>query len=330
MKKLFGSLFILTALSILVFSACKKKDPDPPVEPVSKEPTITINNSKSSSNTLSAKIDSITLHIVANADTDRKIKKLTIVRALTGQASVVIFTKADYSVKDLYLSYIDSITSGQNQLGITDGDEINYSASVEDDKGKISTEAVYKVLISSVAISPQKYIGAPLCLLSINPYRFIGTDNFFQRYRSGTDSTSTDSSRASLAMLNSAKIDFLYFYSPSGSVGNAFYSPDFVFAAGIANGWKEETDKWPVKNKTIFVLKPDITSSAFDALTGKAFLDELELVDFTVGAQSKLTNLIKDNVFAYKKSNGKRGFIKIGNPSTGNSGQILILIKSEI
>ncbi len=329
MKKLFGSLFILTALSIFVFTACKKKE-TPPVEPVSKEPSVTINNSKNSTNTLSAKIDSITIHIVANADTDRKIKKLSITRSLTGQASVVIFTKSDYSVKDLYFSYVDTITSGQHQLGITDGDEINYSAVVEDDKGKISAEAMYKVIISSVAISPQIYLGAPLCLNSINPYRFIGTENAFQRYRPGVDSTSTADARISLALLNSSKVDFLFFYSPSGSIGNAIYSPDFVFPVGTTNGWKEETDKWPTKNKTIFVLKPEITSSAFDALSGKAFLDEIELVDFSVGAQNKLTNLSKDNVFAYKKGNGKRGFVKVGNPAVGNSSQILILIKSEI
>lgn len=329
MKKLFRSLFILSALSMFVFSTCKKDTP-PPVEPVSNEPTVTINNSKNSQNTLSAKIDSITIHIVANADTDRKIKKLSITRSLTGQASVVIFTKADYSVKDLYLSYIDSITSGQHQLGIGDGDEINYSATVEDDKGKISKEAIYKVLISSVAISPQIYLGAPLCLVTVNPYRFIGTENFFQRYRPGTDSTSTTDARATLARLNSSKIDFVYFYSTAGAIGNAIYSPDFPFSAGTANGWKEETDKWPVKNHTIFVVTPDITSSAFDALSGKAFLDELELVDFNVGAQNKLTNLAKDLVFAYKKGNGKRGFIKVGNPAVGTSSQILIIIKAEI
>lgn len=327
MKKLFGSLFILTALSIFVFTACKKKE-TPPVEPVFKEPTITINNSKSSTNTFSAKIDSVTIHIIANADTDRKIKKLSITRSLTGQASVVIFTKSDYSVKDLYFSYVDSITSGQQQLQITDGDEINYSAVVEDDKGKASAEALYKVIISSVAISPQIYLGAPLNL--IIPYRFIGTDNFFQRYRAGTDSTSTDSSRVSLALLNSSKIDFLFFYSPAGSIGNAIYSPNYNFPAGTANGWKEETDKWPTKNSTIFVITPDITSSAFDALSGKAFLDEIELVDFSVGAQYKLSNLTKDLVFAYKKGNGKRGFIKVGNPAVGNTSQILILIKSEL
>ncbi len=318
MKKLFRSVAILTAITAIGLSACKDPETVTPTE--SNPPTLTINGSLEAKNTISVSADSVSMYIVASAATDRTLKKMIITRGIPQQSTVTLLNKTNYTVKDLAFGFIDTITSGTNQFGLTDGDEITYTVTVEDDKGKTQT-AIMKVSVATLAVSPQLFIGGPSC--TINDFRFFGVEDNFQRYRAGSDSTKTF-----LARKSPGKVDFLFFWNAAGSVQNAIYSPDYNFGAGI--GWNAETDTWSIKNKTLLKLTPDITSSAFDALIGANFKTELDLIDFTSGTSDKLTNLNKDNVFAYKKWNGKRGFIKVGSGSTSASGQILLLIKAEL
>ena len=169
-----------------------------------------------------------------------------------------------------------------------------------------------------MATSGQILLGAPGN--TSNEFRFFGVADNFRRYRAGTTG-------ADLAKDNTSKIDFLFFYNSAGSVGNAMYSPDFAFGAG--SGWNAETSTWPSKNTTKFKVA-DITSAAFDALTGSQFLAELNLIDFSAGTLDRIPNLAANTVLAYQKSDGKRGLIKVVAIALNNTGTITLVCKAEL
>lgn len=311
MKKIFKSLIVLTAISGTVFTSCTK-DPVTPPTTDSAKPTITL-NSGVATDTKSANVDTIKLNILASAASDRKIKKLTITRAVTGAATVTIDSPS-YNAKDVIYTYNDLIKSNPN-IVLDDGSSITYTVTVVDDNGK-SAVANYVVNIKTVGKSNDIYLGGPG---SSNDYKFFGITENFQRYRVGTTG-------AYLAKDNSAKIDFIFFYSSEGAVLNALYSPDYAFLSG--QGYYNETLSWTTRNHTIYT-STTMTASQFDALQGQSFLTELMLVDFTV-ARDRIRNLTIDQIIAYKKSDGKRGFIKVARPAADASSQALFITKAEL
>lgn len=297
--------------STLLLSSCGDDTDDPTVEP--KAPTVTLNGGATAA-FASLTVDTIPLNIIAQADTDLKIKKVTITRAITGQSTKTILDKS-YNERNVIENAFDLIASGS--VIIDDGDIITYTVSVTDNKDKVTT-ANYKVTIASMATSGQILLGAPGN--TSNEYRFFGVADNFRRYRAGATG-------ADLAKDNTSKIDFLFFYNSAGSVGNAIYSPDYAFGAG--SGWNAETSTWPSKNTTKFKVA-DITSAAFDALTGSQFLTELNLIDFSVGTLDRIPNLAAPSVIAYQKGDGKRGLIKVVAISLNNSGSITLVCKAEL
>jgi hypothetical protein len=310
MKKLFKSMFVLTALSTAVlFTSCGGDDTDGETK-VFAAPTLTVNDGvKAFSSSLA--LDTVEIKVVASADTDVKLAKVSITRAIVGQSTFVV-AEETLTAKDLIKNYIDAL-----DVVIDEGDVITYTVKVEDAKGK-STTTSFTVTIESMVTSGQILIGAPSN--TTNEYRFFGVADGFRRYRAG--STGVD-----LAKDNSAKIDFIYFYNTAGNVQNALYSPDFAFAAGT--GWATEVATWPTKNRTTFKLT-SINASEFDALTGGTFMTELQTIDFEVGMLDRVSNLSVNQVYAFKKSDGKRGLIKVGSPAAGATGQILLIVKVEL
>lgn len=313
MKKYLQSIFVLTALAgSTLFTSCgdKKTTEDPETNP----PTLTVNDGvKASYASLSA--DTISIKILASADTDRKIKKLTITRAITGQSTITLKTET-YDAKDVIYTYFDLLKSGG--ATVDEADVITYTVTVEDDKGKTANGSI-TVTIASMVSSPQLLLGGPDN--TSNEYRFFGVADGFRRYRAGA-------SGADLARDNSAKIDFLYFYNSSGSVQNAIYSPDYAFTSG--SGWFTEVSFWPTRNKTEMKVITDMTPSQFSSLEGSTFLAEIALVDFSSGTLDRIANLSVSQVLAFRKSDGKRGFILVSNPPTSSSGQILFQVKVEL
>jgi hypothetical protein len=156
---------------------------------------------------------------------------------------------------------------------------------------------------------------------SINWYRFFGVADGFKRYRAGAIGND-------IARDNSRKIDFLFFYNPSSSWKNVLFSPDYNFAAGT--GWATEVSTWPSKNKTIFKLVPDITASMFTAMNASNFIKEVGLIDWNIGTVDILPNLSASQVIAFKKSDGKSGFLLIENIAPSANGQIVIICKSDL
>lgn len=311
MKKLFKSMFMLAAVSSsLLLSSCGDDTDDPTVEP--KAPTVTLNGGATAA-FASLSVDTIPLNLIAQADTDLKIKKVTITRAVTGQSTKTILDKT-FNERNVIENAYDLIAG---QIIIDDGDVITYAVTVTDNKDK-STTATYTVTIASMATSGQILLGAPGN--TSNEFRFFGVADNFRRYRAGTTG-------ADLAKDNTSKIDFLFFYNSAGSVGNAMYSPDFAFGAG--SGWNAETSTWPSKNTTKFKVA-DITSAAFDALTGSQFLAELNLIDFSAGTLDRIPNLAANTVLAYQKSDGKRGLIKVVAIALNNTGTITLVCKAEL
>lgn len=310
MKKLFKSMFVLTALSTAVlFTSCGGDDPAIDSK-IFAAPTLTVNDGvKSSSSSLS--LDTVEIKVVAAADTDVKLTKISITRAIVGQSTFVV-AEETLTAKDLIKNYIDAL-----DVVIDEGDVITYTVKVEDGKGK-STTTSFTVTINSMVTSAQILIGAPSN--TTNEYRFFGIADGFRRYRAGT--TGVD-----LAKDNSSKIDFIYFYNTAGNVQNALYSPDFAFAAG--SGWATEVSSWPTKNRTEYKLTT-INASEFDALVGSAFLAELAGIDFSLGMLDRVTGLSLNQVYAFKKGDGKKGLIKVGSTATGTNGQILLIVKVEL
>lgn len=312
MKKLVKSMFMLSALTASVlFTSCGD---DAKVEDKTyAAPTMRVNDGVRSSSS-AATLATVSLKVEATADTDRKIKKITVTRAVTDQSTSTIIDST-YDAASVVRTYEDQIAGN---IVINDGDKITYLVKIEDDKGKTASDSLV-ITIASMATSPQLLLGAPSN--TTNDYRFFGVADGFRKYRAGA--TGIDLARA-----NSSKVDFVFFYSTAGSVQNALYSPDYPFASG--EGWNAEISNWPSKNNTLFKATT-ITSSEFDALQGSTFLTELATIDFSVGTVNKMSNLSVNQVFAFiRKSDGKRGFILVGNPSAGATGQILLVCKAEL
>lgn len=309
MKKLFRTMFVLTAMTAVVFTSCKTEET---VETEKVAPTVLVNDGVAGAS-YSSKVDSIMLDIEASADTDVKIKSIKITRAVTGAATNTIVSKT-YDAKDVLLTHYDVI---KGQIAINDGDKITYVITVTDSKDKVTT-ANFVASINSIATSEQILLGAPSN--TTNLYRFFGVANNFARYKAG--STGTE-----LAKDNSAKVDFVYFYNSAGSVGNAIYSPDYNFTAGT--GWATEITTWGTKNKTIY-LTTDLNQSSFDALNSSNFFTELENLTWASGVD-RIPNLINGQVIAFKKADGKSGFILIAATAlNATTGSLTCKVKAEL
>lgn len=309
MKKLFRSMLVLTALSTSVlFSSCGDEEE---VLKVYAEPTLTVNDGVKASGA-SVGLQFVPIKVVASADQDLMLNKISITRAIVGQSTFIVAEQANIKSKDLVRTYIDTLN-----VVVEEGDIITYTVKVEDEKAK-STTTSFTITINSMVTSGQIIIGAPSN--TTNEFRFFGIADNFRRYRAGATG-------ADLARDNSSKIDFIYFYSTSGAVQNALYSPDFVFAAGT--GWDTEVSAWPTKNKTL-LKKTDINASEFDALTGSVFMAELQNIDFTAGMLDRVASLSVNEVYCFLKSDGKKGLIKIGSPAAGATGQIVLIVKVEL
>jgi len=317
MKKVFKKLLVLTAISGLALTSCTKDPSNTTTE--SAPPTVVLNNGASSDNQ-SSQVAAITLKVEASADTDRKIKKLSITRTvikLTGGISSASIYSKTYDAKDVIYTHIDSLAV--NGVSVDDGDKINYKVEATDDKDKVTSKE-YIVSILSIATSTQIQLGGPRN--TVNEYRFFGVADNFRRYRAGA--TGID-----LARDNVSKIDFLYFFNSAGSVQNAFYSPDFAFSAG--SGWATEISNWTgTKNKTLF-KETAMDRARFNALTsGQAFFDEMNLVDFSSGTLDRVANLVDQTVLAFKLKNGKRGFLLFDSGATNDQGYCVIKATVEL
>ncbi|MFN4082114.1 MAG: hypothetical protein ACK4K9_00635 [Bacteroidia bacterium] len=316
MKKVFKNLLLLTAISGLAITSCQKDPDDKKPDPVA--PKIELNNGATSAS-MSSTTESVTIKVEATADTDRKIKKISItrnvVRSSGGISSNVILSRT-FDAKDVILNHIDSLKA--NGVSVDDGDRINYKVEAEDDKG-LKSEKEFIITISSIATSPQILLGAPSN--TTNEYRFFGVANNFRRYRAGN-------SGPDLARNNVQDIDFIYFFNSAGSVQNAIYSADFNFAAGT--GWATEVSSWTgTKNKTL-LKETDMSISRFNAITGNSFFDELSGIDFSTGTTDRLANLQAQSVLAFKLNNGKRGFLAVINTAANASGVITLVCKVEL
>ncbi|GAB1449713.1 hypothetical protein MASR2M44_27430 [Bacteroidota bacterium] len=310
MKKLMKSIFVLSALSVGFLSSCTKDETDSTKE--SLAPTVVINGGIGKT-TISANTDSFLLDIQVSADTDRKIKSVYITRAISGGATDPIVNKT-YNDAAVILKHYDLV---KGVLTIDDGDKMTYSVKVTDDKDKVTT-ATFEVTINSVSVSEQILLGAPSN--TTNEYRFFGVANSFARYRAGATGTE-------LARSNSDKIDFLYFYNSAGSVGNALYSPNYNFSAGT--GWATEVSSWTTKKETVYLLT-DLSLSAFDGLTTKTFFDELDALTWT-SAIDRMPNLEASQVLAYKRGDGKRGFILVAaTAANATTGVLTVKVKAEL
>ncbi|MDZ4668227.1 MAG: hypothetical protein SGJ00_10105 [bacterium] len=311
MKKLFKSMFVLAAVSAsMLVSSCGDDTKDPVKEYAA--PTLTVNDGVTNMNG-SLTLDTVFIKNVVSADTDRKIKKLTISRAIVGQSTNTIYDKV-YDAKDVVYTHKDVIAG---TINIDENDIITYTINATDDKDKVTTKS-FTVTIKSVATSTQVLLGAPEN--TTNLYRFFGTSDNYRKYTAGPNGVDA-------ARNNSSKIDFIFFFSPAGSVGNAIYSPDYNFGAGI--GWDSEISNWATKNKTLYKLS-DLSSSEFDALQGSSFMTEISAVDFSVGTLDRIANLQTGKVLAYIKADGKRGFILVVSQAAGSTGTIVLVAKSEL
>lgn len=306
-------MFVLAALSAsMLVTSCgdDSSTDDPAVE--SAAPTLTVNDGVTEMNG-STILDTVFIKCIASADTDRKIKKLTITRAVTGQSTNTIYD-ATYDAKDVIKTHKDVILG---EVNVEEGNIITYIIKATDDKDKV-TEKSFKVTIKSMATSSQILLGAPLN--ETNLFRFFGTADNFRAYTAGPVG-------ANAARSNSSKIDFVYFYNPAGSVGNAIYSPDYNFGAG--NGWNDEISTWPTKNKTLYKLT-DMNASVFDAMQGSSFITELSAIDFTTDMLDRIANIDSQKVLAFIKQDGKRGFILVVTKAAGNTGTIVLVTKTEL
>lgn len=309
MKKFIRSMFVMTAMMSVVLTSCTKEET---TETTSSAPTVLVNDGVAKISA-SSQVDSIMIDVEASADTNRKIKTLKITRAVSGAATNTIASKT-YDAKDVLYTHYDVI---KGEIAVNDGDKITYTVTVTDDKDNATT-GTYVVDINSIAVSEQILLGAPSN--TTNLYRFFGVANNFARYKAGASGTE-------LAKDNSAKVDFVYFYNSAGSVGNAIYSPDYNFTAGT--GWATEVSTWTSKNKTLY-LPTELNQSSFDGLNSSNFFTELQTLDFAAGVD-RIANLVNGQVIAYKRADGKRGFILIAATAlNATTGSLTCKVKAEL
>ncbi len=309
MKNLFKMMMVMAVLAGTIFTSCKKAED---ALTASKAPTVSINDDVASLE-MSAAVDSIHVKMLATADTDRKIAKITLTRTYNGD-SIVQLMETTYNQNSVSVTYEDLVKA--NGLPLTDSDKLKYTMVATDDKGNTAT-ASFEIKFNSVSISGQIVLGAPGN--SSNAYKFFGVANNFMRYSAGGD--------AGTAKANCTKVDFLYWYNSAGAVGNSLYSPDYPFTAGT--GWASEVSGWASRNSTLF-LTTDLNLSAFDALAGTQMVTELDNLSWASATQ-KINNLDAGMVVAYKKGDGKRGFIYIAQKAIdGTVGVMTVKVKAEL
>jgi len=309
MKNLFKMMMVMTVLAGSIFTSCKKAED---ALTASKAPTVSINDDVAALE-MSAAVDTIHVKMVATADTDRKITKLVLIRTYNGDSTVELMSTT-YNTNSVSYTYEDLVKA--NGLPLTDTDKLKYTMTATDDKGNTASVS-YVITFNSVSTSGQIVLGAPGN--TSNAFKFFGIANNFMRYSAGGD--------AGTAKANCTKVDFLYWFNASGAIGNSLYSPDYPFTAGT--GWATEVSGWASRNSTLF-LTTDLNLSAFDALAGTQMVTELDNLTWTSGTQ-KINNLETGNVIAYKKNDGKRGFIYIAQKAIdGTVGVMTVKVKAEL
>jgi len=288
--------------TVLVFTSCKKD------EDGKTPPTLTINDGVKLKD-LDVNLSSVDIKIVVSAATDRKLKTISVEKAIPGQATATVFTNSP-DKKDYTTTYTDAL-SGQ-----TVGQIITYTIKAVDDNDNNISETYTVTIISSenVYISNSIQLGAQSN--STIDYKFLGIANNFNSYTAGTSGT---------ARTNSSKIDFVYYYGTNDK--NTFAAPTNTDGAQVI--WGTEITAWTTKNDTKF-KQTSLVATDFDNIMDVTKKDDtFKNIDFSFGALSKYTNLQNNDVIAYLTASGKKGLIKFTSTASNNSGAVTLYVISQ-
>jgi hypothetical protein len=123
------------------------------------------------------------------------------------------------------------------------------------------------------------------------------------------------------AATNSAKVDFIYFYSTSASVLAEILSPSY----GSVNYSSYVTANWGTKNSTKFAKTTAVTSSEFDAMTTDAKITST-VAGISWNTEERVVTLAVGDIFAFKTAAGKYGLAKVTALTTGEAGSITLSV----
>jgi hypothetical protein len=154
-----------------------------------------------------------------------------------------------------------------------------------------------------------------------------GPINTFSMKILGSYANATGSSFASIdgtvytlanAKINSAKIDWLYFYGASAVNHATIASPKDPVAETVYS----DLINWAVRNNTLF-------KKVTDAIVWADITDDAEIVAQTASGvtETRITNLAPNDILAFIAASGKKGLIKVEAITGTTDGTITISVK---
>jgi hypothetical protein len=305
--KLFSAIIIA---GIVGLTSCSK---DATTTLLGEETTVTISDSLGK-NEVGNKNSTVYFRVVAKLASGATAKSTKIERKIgSGATETILNNDRLDTVAGTSSNANDVLDDNLTGKTLVVGENVVYTVTLTDSKAKTVTSSTsFKIVrVNGILASSEIELGAQAnATIGI---KFLGLDDNFMTYTSGASGT---------AKVNSAKIDFVYYYGTTQE--NAFAAPSNTDGAQVI--WDKEITTWDVKNITKFKTTT-ITATDFDAIKSTSKVDDTFYnIDFTSGTTDKVVKFTAGTVVAFKTAAGVVGLAKFTAAATANDGSMKVQI----
>ncbi len=314
MKRTIKSLMMLCIAATLVFASCKKDDTTTTTTTTTDGPIVTLTDSFGTNN-VSLKTKNAYLILSATPTTGRFLTR--------NKLEIKVGSNPKFTLIDTTVSLSDSKgTKGSLSLAdiimgtIAIGDKIIITLTSTDDKSQVKSASITYTVIDDKSIQASGLIELGAQSDSLVEYKFLGIADNFNTYTSGTKGTAKD---------NSKMIDFVYYYGATGM--NAFAAPANVDGAQVI--WGTEIMSWSTKNATMFKATTITKVQFINSKQNDKNNTLIKTIDFSTGATDKITNIVADQVIAFKTASGIQGLIYFSAVAADKFGSTKVMVINE-
>lgn len=283
MKKMAYLFAFLMLASVTVFTSCNKDDDDD--EPANLKPSISFKggNGYTSGDVTIETGESIKFGITATANTtsDKKLTNLKVDIIQNNTPSNLLDSTFNEKYFDAdYNLVLESAGNAKLQATVTDKD--GQSKSIE-----------FNLTVNEpqVGVQVHKYVDIELGSHNDNEIGsfYATSDNMVYKIAD--------------AITNATTVDFAFFKGATNQ--NTIGSPA---DADVRDVFELNDTNWPNANETGFIKASSITVDDFNAIVDGGFY---EFPEMAARPESKINNLVADEIIAFVTENDKMGLIKI-------------------
>jgi hypothetical protein len=228
------------------------------------------------------------------------------------------------------VKFFQVTSAGEDQIGsavtsFTDKNDYDFKFKVTNvveetvikisatDKNNVSNSRNFTIKVASTTIPTGdkliSYTGTMAAQLGAN------LSSFGSAYSTSTGAVYLKSA----AKANQSKVDFIYFYSTTASVGAEIISPKYA-----ETNYTDYVTGWTTKNDTKFKAT-NVTATEFDNIVNT---DETLVVSSASSVtDQRIVDLAVGDVFAFVTGAGKKGLAKVKALTATTSGSITIEVK---